>query len=102
MQRCLSQVLCRRREGWALPFQGRVRLARMLLGALFTAGDSTPLAESGMGLPALLGRAVWPALGVSPRTHACLMAWVHFVECVRHPGARLSLTGLCVLATTDL
>lgn len=63
----------------------------MLLGALFTAGDSAPLVESGMGLPALLERAVWPQLGVSQQTHACLMAWVHFVEYVRHPGARPGL-----------
>ena len=102
LQPLACKVACWRRDGWALPFHGRVLLARMLLGALFGAEDGASLAGSGMGLPGLLERAVWPQLGVPQQTHECLLAWVHFVEFMRHPGARPGLVGRCVLAVKYL
>ncbi|KAK9842316.1 hypothetical protein WJX81_006282 [Elliptochloris bilobata] len=74
------------RDGWALSFTGRVRLARLLLGALFAADDNTLLAEGSTDLATLLQRSLWPRLGVSQRTHACLLAWVYFTRYMQNPG----------------
>lgn len=65
---------------------GRVRLARMLLGASLGVESSAQAAESGE-LTELLQHKLWPLMGISERTHACLLAWSFFMHFMRHPGA---------------
>ncbi|KAK9849672.1 hypothetical protein WJX84_011250, partial [Apatococcus fuscideae] len=65
-------------SGWRFPWAVRVRVADLLLRALFESDDSGAYVEDRTALLSLLENQLWPLLGISPQVHAALYAWIHF------------------------
>ena len=66
------------RNGWAFPWAVRIRLCDLMLRSMFDTLDEAAYVDSKDALLHLLQNRVWPLLGIQPRVHNTIYAWIHF------------------------